>query len=44
MVRQPAAVTIAAMLGRKISWPAALAAVRVPMTSPSRARNQRPAM
>ncbi len=44
ITRHPAVLTIAAMVGRKISWPAALAAVRMPTTSPSRVRNQRAAM
>jgi hypothetical protein len=44
MTRQPALVAKLAMEGRKISWPAALAAVSTPTTSPWRTRNQRAAM
>ena len=33
-----------AITGRKISWPVALAAVRMPITRPRRATNQRLAM
>ena len=42
--RQPACATTAARSGRKSSWPVAVLAVRMPMTSPRRATNQRLAM
>ena len=44
MARHPKWVTSEAIVGRKTSWPAALAAVSRPTTKPSRARNQRPAI
>ena len=44
ITRQPKSVTSAARLGRKTSWPAALAAVKMPTTSPWRAWNQRAAI
>src|SRR5260370_15689533 len=44
IIRQPEWVTRDAIVGRKTNWPAALAAVKRPTTSPSRARNQRPAI
>ena len=44
IARQPTLAIKAALVGRKISWPAALAAVRSPTTIPCRAWNQRAAM
>jgi len=38
---QPCRSTIQAQSGRKTSWPEAPAAVRIPVTSPRRATNQR---
>ncbi len=42
--RQPACVAISAMGGRNTSWPAAVAAVKTPITIPCRVWNQRAAM
>ena len=39
--RQPCRVVTSATMGRKMSWPVALAAVSTPVTRPRRASNQR---